>query len=97
MSRDHGTANLAVDQGYGPVCDARGRVLNDLIMIAANQEHGVLALRTGSTEALPELPIGVLLRILPNHARATGAQFDRYQVLGGDKEMTDIWPPINGW
>ena len=47
MSRDRGTASHAVDQGYGVVCDAAGRVIEDLLMVATNQEHGILALRPG--------------------------------------------------
>src|SRR5690606_35712687 len=39
LSRDRGTAAQAVDQGYGLVCDADGRVLGDLVMSGANQEH----------------------------------------------------------
>lgn len=35
--------------------------------------------------------------VLPNHACATGAQYDRYHVLDGDGHVTAIWPRINGW
>lgn len=97
MSRDRGTAGQAIDQGYGLVCDFAGRVFDDLIMVEANQEHGVIALRPGSTAVLPDLPVGAQLRILPNHACATGAQYDRYHVLDGDGQVTAIWPRINGW
>jgi D-serine deaminase-like pyridoxal phosphate-dependent protein len=48
MSRDRGTANQAVDQGYGVVCDIHRRPLKDLIIVSANQEHGVVAVRSGS-------------------------------------------------
>lgn len=97
MSRDRGTVGQAIDQGYGLVCDFAGRVFDDLIMVEANQEHGVIALRPGSTAVLPDLPVGAQLRILPNHACATGAQYDRYHVLDGDGQVTAIWPRINGW
>lgn len=97
MSRDRGTARQAVDQGYGVVCDAEGRPYADLIVADANQEHGVVALRSGSTASLPVLPIGARLRILPNHACATGAQHDRYHVLGSDGRVGAVWPRINGW
>ena len=40
LSRDRGTAVLPVDQGYGLVCDAQGRVMDDYIVSAVNQEHG---------------------------------------------------------
>jgi D-serine deaminase-like pyridoxal phosphate-dependent protein len=63
----------------------------------ANQEHGVLELRPGSTARLPELPVGSLVRILPNHACATAAQHTHYNVvLGG--EVIAQWPRIAaGW
>jgi D-serine deaminase-like pyridoxal phosphate-dependent protein len=98
LSRDRGTANQAVDQGYGVVCDVEGRVLADLIVAAANQEHGIIALRPGSAATLPDLPIGTLLRILPNHACATAAQFDGYAVLPVDASQTvTYWSRFRGW
>jgi D-serine deaminase-like pyridoxal phosphate-dependent protein len=96
MSRDRGTANQPLDQGYGLVCDAAGVPIDDLVMVAANQEHGIVAARPGATRTAPELPVGTLLRILPNHACATGAQFDRYHVLRG-AEIAGVWPRLNGW
>jgi D-serine deaminase-like pyridoxal phosphate-dependent protein len=96
MSRDRGTAQQAVDQGYGLACDASGTVYQDLIMVEANQEHGILALRPGSGAKLPELPVGTLLRILPNHACATAAQHDRYRATNGGL-VTAVWPRFSGW
>ncbi|MDP4021321.1 DSD1 family PLP-dependent enzyme [Methylobacterium sp. NEAU 140] len=97
MSRDRGTARQAVDQGYGVVCDRAGRPYPDLIVADANQEHGILALRKGSAAALPDLPVGARVRILPNHACATGAQHGRYHVVGADGRAGAVWPRINGW
>jgi len=97
MSRDRGTAAQAVDQGYGIVCDRAGRPFEDLIVAQANQEHGVLALRKGSGAVRPDLPVGTLVRILPNHACATAAQYDRYHVLDGEGRRYAEWPRINGW
>ncbi|PWG03079.1 alanine racemase [Sphingosinicella humi] len=97
MSRDRGTANQAVDQGYGLVCDASGLPWPDLIMTSANQEHGIIAVRPGSGAVLPDLPVGTQLRILPNHACATASQFDAYHVLGPDGAVTGRWPRFNGW
>ena len=48
LSRDRGTASQRVDQGYGLVCDETGRVLEDVIVSQASQEHGILAIRSGS-------------------------------------------------
>lgn len=97
LSRDRGTARQALDQGYGVVCDRDGTPYPDLIVADANQEHGIVALRRGSTAALPDLPIGTRLRILPNHACATGAQHGSYHVLDGAGRVAAVWPRINGW
>ena len=40
VSRDRGTASQPVDQGYGLVLDADGRLVDGVVMIDANQEHG---------------------------------------------------------
>jgi D-serine deaminase-like pyridoxal phosphate-dependent protein len=97
LSRDRGTAGQAVDQGYGLVCDGQGRPFGDLIVIDANQEHGIVAVRPGASGSLPDLPIGAPVRILPNHACATAAQHDAYQVIGPSGEVEAIWPRFNGW
>jgi D-serine deaminase-like pyridoxal phosphate-dependent protein len=98
MSRDRGTAHQSVDQGYGLVCDIDGKPLPDLIVASANQEHGIVALRPGSREKLPELAVGTRLRILPNHACATAAQFDRYHVIPQDPGAAMMqWPRYGGW
>lgn len=96
MSRDRGTAAQAVDQGYGVVCDLAGRPIPDLVVVGANQEHGIVAQRAGSGLAAPDLPIGTRLRILPNHACATGAQYDRYEVVGPEGWRA-TWPRFSGW
>ncbi|MGI3776172.1 MAG: alanine racemase [Janthinobacterium lividum] len=98
MSRDRGTASQAVDQGYGLVCDVEGRVLGDLVVAEANQEHGIVALRAGSGGVLPELAVGTLLRVLPNHACATAAQFSGYAVVRADAGAAlACWPRFGGW
>jgi D-serine deaminase-like pyridoxal phosphate-dependent protein len=98
MSRDRGTAAQAVDQFYGVVCDIEGRVIPDAVLLSANQEHGIIASRPGSHAALPDWPLGTMLRILPNHACATAAQFDGYNViLAGEDGGTAYWPRFRGW
>ncbi len=97
MSRDRGTSKQAVDQGYGLVCDESGLPIPDLILADANQEHGVIALRPGSSASLPELKVGDRLRILPNHACATGAQHGAYNVVRGGLEVEAQWPRFGGW
>jgi D-serine deaminase-like pyridoxal phosphate-dependent protein len=96
MSRDRGTANQRVDQGYGLVCDLEGRPLEDFILVGANQEHGIMARRSGSA-AGPLPPVGAQVRILPNHACSTAAQFAHYQVIGAQRTVAATWPRFNGW
>jgi D-serine deaminase-like pyridoxal phosphate-dependent protein len=67
-------------------------------MADANQEHGIIALRPGTTAAPPDLPIGTRLRILPNHACATGAQHRCYHVLrSASRQIEAVWPRFGGW
>lgn len=98
MSRDRGTGEQDIDQGYGLVCDIEGKPMEDLIVIDANQEHGIVALRMGSKAKLPDLPIGMRLRILPNHACSTAAQHNSYYVVGdGSKVIEANWARFGGW
>ena len=98
MSRDRGTAKQTVDQGYGLVCDIDGNPLGDLILSDANQEHGIITVRPGSTARLPELPIGTRIRSLPNHACATGAQHEAYHVVRGTNHQIEaVWSRFGGW
>jgi D-serine deaminase-like pyridoxal phosphate-dependent protein len=100
MSRDRGTAGQAIDQGYGLVCDLAGAPIPGLILAKTNQEHGVIAPRPGAVGPAPDFAIGDRVRILPNHACATAAQYDRYHVVDSDLSPTDIqaeWTRVNGW
>ena len=96
LSRDRGTAKQRVDQGYGVVCDARGQPIEDLVVADANQEHGIIARRGGGAIDFARFPIGSRVRILPNHACATAAQHDEYQVLRGGR-LEETWERIHGW
>ena len=97
LSRDRGTAGQAVDQGYGLVCDLNGKALGDLIVLQANQEHGVIGVQPGATTGLPAFSVGDRLRILPNHACATAAQHGCYEVVAGSPEIVDTWERFSGW
>jgi D-serine deaminase-like pyridoxal phosphate-dependent protein len=97
MSRDRGTAGQAVDQGYGVVCDLQGRPLDDLVLVGVNQEHGIVAHRSGRRDGAPHLPVGTQVRILPNHACSTAAQFGHYEVLGAGGQVDARWPRFGGW
>ncbi len=98
LSQDRGTSKQAVNQGYGLVCDVTGRPYGDLVVADANQEHGIITVRSGSGAALPDLAIGDRVRILPNHACATGAQHRAYQVVRGRSDRVEAeWPRFGGW
>lgn len=97
MSADRGTSRQAVDQFAGLVCDVNGTPYPDLVLLHTNQEHGIIAPRPGSAGALPTLKIGDRVRVLPNHACATGAQHDRYHLVDAKNRITAIWPRFRGW
>lgn len=96
LSRDRGTQRQAVDQGYGLVTDAAGTPLGDLVVVSANQEHGIVARRNGGPIDVARWPVGTLLRVLPNHACATAAQHGAYRVVEGEA-VAETWPRFGGW
>jgi D-serine deaminase-like pyridoxal phosphate-dependent protein len=103
MSRDRGTAKQSRDYGYGQVCTLDGALLPEYQMVGANQEHGIIAFAgeggadTGREGTISgRLPIGTKLRILPNHACATGAQYPAYQAVAANGEITE-WSRSYGW
>lgn len=97
LSRDRGTASQNVDQGYGTVYTLTGDPLDDRIVSATNQEHGIISDRQGGPLAWESFEIGSMVRILPNHACATAAMFDRYYVTDGAADIIDVWHRVNGW
>jgi D-serine deaminase-like pyridoxal phosphate-dependent protein len=97
MSRDRGTQKQAHDFGYGQVCDAEGEVLAGYVLSGANQEHGILSHEGApDTDIATRFPVGTQLRILPNHACATGAQHPEYHALTESGEVAS-WPRLYGW
>jgi D-serine deaminase-like pyridoxal phosphate-dependent protein len=97
MSRDRGTAKQKVDQGYGLVCDGNGVPLDDLIVSDANQEHGIVSRRDKAPLDPRLFPIGTTLRILPNHACATAAQYDDYKIVHSNQSIDATWLRFRGW
>lgn len=101
MSRDRGTQRQAHDFGYGLVCSEDGVLIDSAgahyLMSGANQEHGIVS-RAGEPDhdIAKRFPIGTRLRILPNHACATGAQHPVYQAISEDGTVQP-WPRFYGW
>ena len=97
MSRDRGTQKQLHDYGYGQVCDAGGQPIDGYLMTGANQEHGILSLASGTDHDIARrFPVGTQLRILPNHACATGAQFPEYHAVNG-QGVGPVWSRFYGW
>ena len=97
MSRDRGTQKQKRDFGYGQVCTLDGAVLPGYVLSGANQEHGILSHEAAAdTDIAARFPIGTRLRILPNHACATGAQFPEYHALSEDGGL-QTWGRFHGW
>lgn len=84
-------------RGYGVVCDVLGQPIDGLVVHSANQEHGIVTARGGGACDLARFPIGTPLRILPNHACATAAQFGEYQVLADGALQVERWVRFNHW
>ena len=98
MSRDRGTQRQDRDYGYGAVASSRGDLIDGYIVASANQEHGIVSRGDGTVDAdiAARFPIGSLLRILPNHACATGAQFSAYHLID-DRGGLQKWDRFSGW
>ncbi len=97
MSRDRGTQKQSKDYGYGQVCNVDGQVIAGYVMEQANQEHGIVCSTLGlNTDIAKRFPVGSQLRIMPNHACATGAQFPEYLAVK-DHQVIATWPRFYGW
>ncbi len=82
LSKDMGPSD-APQQTMGEIFDdyRSGTLDPDVRVMSVNQEHGKVSAR---------LPVGSVVRILPNHSCLTVAQFDEFHVARGD-EIIDTW------
>lgn len=94
MSRDRGTQAQKKDFGYGQLCDERGTPIQGLLLNSANQEHGVAHVQ--DQDVVAQYPLGTRLRILPNHACATGTQFGHYHACLDNGDL-QVWERLRGW
>ena len=96
LSKDRCTEAAPDDWAFGRVLDIDGVArFGRAVVRRANQEHGVIDLDPALP--FPPLRIGDRLRILPNHVCMTAAAHDRYFVVDGGRDVTDIWLRVNGW
>ena len=97
MSRDRGMTGGPADYGYGAICDpVTAKIFEDVCLSSTNQEHGIITARSGELD-FERFPIGGRVRILPNHACATAAAYDRYHVVDGGEQVVGVWERVNGW
>jgi len=95
LSKDRST-QATEDLGYGLMLSADGRpIFGETVVRQAYQEHGVVD--CDPALLYPDLPVGALVRVAPNHACMTAAAHDRYYVVDGSDQVLDTWPRVNGW
>ena len=97
LSKDRSTQHAPVDYGFGLLVREDGVPFDtDLIVSGVSQEHGQVT----STAPLPyaELPVGSMVRVLPNHVCMTAASYDRYYVTSGTGGRVETeWDKVSGW
>jgi D-serine deaminase-like pyridoxal phosphate-dependent protein len=98
LSKDRATAAFdgAADCGFGRVCDAgTAEPIADLYVLSVHQEHGLVV----GKDPLPfeQLPVGAMVRVMPNHVCMTAAAYDEYQVIDDGTEIVDTWGRCSGW
>ncbi len=95
LSRDLGANTHRDDVKYGYVCDAMTlERIGGLSFDVVHQEHGTV---TVSDPAVFErLPVGSMVRVLPNHACLTAAPYDSYTVIEDGRTLGE-WDRISGW
>ena len=81
--------------GYGIVCEPNScKPLLNLSISSVYQEHGVINI--DDTIWFKKLPIGSLVRILPNHSCITCAGYENYNVIQNN-EIQNTGSRTNGW
>ena len=95
LSKDIGANKYLPDAGYGYVCDVRTAArLGKLSVDVVHQEHGTV---TVDDEAwFARLPVGSLVRVLPNHACITCAGYEAFDAVRGEQVLARF-PRVNGW
>ena len=95
LSKDIGANKYLPDAGYGYVCDVRTAArLGKLSVDVVHQEHGTVTVDDETWFA--RLPVGSLVRVLPNHACITCAGYEAFDVVRGE-QVVARFPRVNGW
>ncbi|KAI7864222.1 uncharacterized protein EV154DRAFT_534144 [Mucor mucedo] len=91
--------DTAPQGGFGCVLDPQEKEPKVIATLTkVSQEHGILQHLDESTLSRPELQIGKLIRVIPNHCCLTAACHLFYLIIedGGDT-VVDVWVPVRGW
>ena len=95
LSKDIGANKHLPGAGYGYLCDVQTLARHGALAVdVVHQEHGTVTIPDESW--FERLPVGSLVRVLPNHACLTCAGYDAYHVLRGGG-LADRWDRVNGW
>lgn len=95
LSKDIGANKYLPDAGYGYVCDVRTAArLGKLSVDVVHQEHGTVSVDDEAWFA--RLPVGSLVRVLPNHACITCAGYEAFDAVRG-QQVVARFPRVNGW
>jgi len=94
LSKDPGPVHVDEACGYGALFTAGGTPLEGLRITGLSQEHGLVSVR--DPDGFGRLPIGTVLRIVPNHSCLAAACFGSYAVLRNGA-VVDEWPTARGW
>ena len=92
LSLDRGSPDENGDYAFGLAADLEGQPLPGRPRVGqVNQEHGFLP----GLAASPG--IGQRLRVFPNHACSTAAQYQQYHVIDQHGRIIDTWRRTGGW
>ena len=94
LSKDISANKFMPVAGYGLVCDSNSGKYLGLNISEIHQEHG--AVTVPNKDWFDKLPIGSLVRILPNHSCLTCAGHSSYNILENNA-IIDNWKRTNGW
>lgn len=95
LSKDRSANEFRPEVGYGEVCDAETAApLAGLYVTDCHQEHGIVPVPDPTL--YDRLPVGAVVRVLPNHACMTAAAWESYAVVE-DGTVVGEWRRINGW
>ncbi|RCI06468.1 hypothetical protein CU098_013405 [Rhizopus stolonifer] len=94
--------DTAPQGGFGFVVDMHDKDQQGKPKIVASvtkisQEHGILQRLDGSTLSRPDLQIGSVVRVIPNHCCLAAACHPLYLIVEDDDTVVDVWVPVRGW